>query len=57
MNILDYKIVEGSGKIYNGVAGSGKTLKLIKMVEKAKNPLVLSFTNKAIENVKNRSKC
>jgi len=57
MNILDYKIVEGSGKIYNGVVGSGKTLKLIKMVEKAKNPLVLSFTNKAIENVKNRSKC
>ena len=41
----------GKGCIFNGQAGSGKTTKLCKMVQETKNPLVLSFTNKAIENV------
>ena len=38
----------------NGQAGSGKTTKLCKMVEKTENPIVLAFTNKEVENVKNR---
>ena len=46
----------GDGMIYNGQAGSGKTYKLCQMVIKknneGENPIVLSFTNKAIENVK-----
>lgn len=54
MDITDYKIETGKGCIYNGQAGSGKTAKLCEMVKKAKNPLVLAFTNKAVENVKNR---
>ena len=52
MSISDYKIESGKGCIYNGQAGSGKTTKLCKIVQKTDKPLVLSFTNKAIENVK-----
>ena len=54
MDITDYKIETGRGCIYNGQAGCGKTTKLCELVEKAKNPLVLAFTNRAVENVKNR---
>ena len=54
MDMTDYKIETGRGCIYNGQAGSGKTTKLCKMVQDAKNPLVLAFTNKAVENVKSR---
>ena len=56
MNMDDYKTVNNNSKscIYNGKAGPGKTTKLCEMVRDAKNPLVLSFTNKAIENVKDR---
>ena len=45
----DYKVETGKGCIFNGHAGSGKTTKLCQMVQKPKNPLVLSFTNKAVE--------
>ena len=54
MNVSDYISENGKGCIYNGQAGSGKTHKLCKMVIATENPLVLSFTNKAIENVKSR---
>ena len=54
MDTSDYKTENGKGCIYNGQAGSGKTHKLCKMVIATENPLVLSFTNKAIENVKSR---
>ena len=54
MNVSDYISENGKGCIYNGQAGSGKTTKLCKMVIATENPLVLSFTNKAIENVKSR---
>ena len=40
--------------IFTGQAGSGKTTKLCNMVIAEENPLVLSFTNKAVENVKKR---
>ena len=49
-----YEIVMGKGQIVNGQAGSGKTTLLCEMVAECENPLVLSFTNKAIENVKKR---
>ena len=52
--IEEYKSVNGKGIIFNGQAGSGKTTKLCEMVINTQNPLVLSFTNKAIENVKSR---
>ena len=44
----------GDGVIYYGQAGCGKTTKLIKLASEATNPIILSFTNKAIENVKSR---
>ena len=51
-----YKIESGKGCIFTGAAGSGKTTKLCEMVLKTENPIVLSFTNKAVENVKQRLK-
>jgi len=42
----------GDGTIYYGQAGCGKTTKLIKQESEATNAIILSFTNKAIENVK-----
>ena len=54
MDMSDYKTETGRGCIYNGQAGSGKITKLCNMVQRAENPIVLAFTNKAIENVKSR---
>jgi len=54
MDMTDYKIENGKGCIYNGQAGSGKTHLLCELVQKTKKPLVLSFTNKAVENVRNK---
>lgn len=42
----------GDDTIYYGQAGCGKTTKHIKLASEATNPIILSFTNKAIENVK-----
>ena len=49
-----YKVENGKGCIFNGKAVSGKTTKLCQMIMETTNPLVLTFTNKAIENVKSR---
>lgn len=48
-------MVRDGGTFY-GCAGADKTLTLCEMARKANNPLILSFTNKAIENVKTRLK-
>ena len=56
MDYESYEAKKGEGCIYNGQAGSGKTTKMCKMVMKASNPIVLSFTNKAVQNVKDRLK-
>ena len=56
MDYESYEAKKGEGCIYNGQAGSGKTTKLCKMVMKTDKPLVLSFTNKAVQNVKDRLK-
>ena len=45
----NYTDQKGNGVIYFG----GKTYKLCEMASKATNPIILSFTNKATENVKN----
>ena len=50
----NYTVKNGKGCMFNGQAGSGKTTKLCQMVMEATDPVVLSFTNKAVENVKNR---
>ena len=48
MDINDYKTQTGTGSIYHGEAGCGKTTELCKMVLKAEDPIILSFTNKAV---------
>lgn len=50
----NYTDFVGDSSIYYGQAGCGKTTKLIKLASEAINPIILSFTNKAIENVKSR---
>lgn len=45
-------IVFQKGKQRFDKSGSGKTTSLCSITWEVKNPLVLSFTNKAIENVK-----
>ena len=49
-----YEIELGKGQVVTGQAGSGKTTLLCQMVAECENPIVLSFTNKAVENVKMR---
>ena len=56
MDINDYTSQTGDDGIYYGAAGCGKTTKLCKMATKADDPIILSFTNKAVENVKERLK-
>ncbi|XP_068704713.1 uncharacterized protein [Montipora foliosa] len=56
MDYDSYKVEKGEGCMYNGQAGSDKTTKLCKMVMKADEPIVFSFTNKAVQNVKDRLK-
>ena len=46
----------GNGAIYYGGAGCGKTYRLCKMASEAENPIILSFTNKAIQNIKEQFK-
>ena len=59
-NYTDYV---GGGCIYYGAAGCGKTTKLVKLATKATNPVILSFINEVIENIKSsiseelRDKC
>ena len=55
MDINDYTSETGDGCIYYDATGCCKTT-LCKMVTKADDPIILSFTNKAVENVKERLK-
>ena len=51
-NMEDYHEKLGKGRIFSGGADCGKTTRLVKMVNEVENAIVLSFTNEAIENVK-----
>lgn len=55
MTFSDYRTEKGKCYIFIGQAGSGKPTKLCNMVKDANNPLVLSFTNKAVEIVKKKA--
>ena len=50
----DYTDFVGDDTTFYSQAGCGKTTKPIKLTAEATNPIILSFTNKAIENVKSR---
>ena len=54
ININEFENTIGEGIIHIGVPGSGKTYKLCDMVMNSNDPIVLSFTNKAIANCKER---
>lgn len=51
-NAENYTDYVGNGAICYGGAGCGKTYRLCKKASEAQNPIILSFSNKAIENVK-----
>ena len=48
----NYTYFVGDGAIYYGGAGCGKTYRLCQKALAADDPIILSFTNNAIENVK-----
>ena len=48
----DYLFERGDGKFVYGGAGCGKTTDLVSSVLEATNPIVMSFTNKSVENLK-----
>ena len=54
IDISEFDTNQGYGVIYTGIPGSGKTHKLCEMVMECSNPLILSYTNKAVENCKTR---
>ena len=54
IDITEFKQTHGKGCIYTGIPGAGKTHRLCKMIMECDNPIVLSFTNKAIQNCKSR---
>lgn len=54
IDITQYDDVLGDGFIFKGKAGCGKTSLLCNMVIKENKPLILSYTNKSIQNVKSR---
>ena len=56
LNFDDNKCEISKGCIFLGGPGCGKNYRLCGMISRCENPLVLSFTNKAIENVKDRLK-
>lgn len=51
--IKDYTLEKGTGTLVAGGAGCGKTSKLIKDAQESKNPIIFSFTNKAVDNIRN----
>ncbi|CAH3029586.1 unnamed protein product [Porites evermanni] len=51
-NPNNYSDYVGDGAIYYGGAGCGKTYRLCQKALAADGPIILSFTNKAIQNVK-----
>ena len=51
IDIKEFKSINGKGMLYLGAPGTGKTRALCNMVMNCKDPLILSFTNKGIQNV------
>lgn len=50
----DYHVKKGDSVLYNEKAGNGKTQKLYELVKQSDKCVVLSYTNKAVDNVKTR---
>ena len=54
IDLNDYEIEPGKGTLITGGAGCGKTTKLINDAKESKNPIIFSFTNKAVDNIRSR---
>ena len=54
INIKEYIRERGKGLLVTGGAGCGKTTKLINDAKGSKNPIIFSFTNKAVDNIRIR---
>jgi len=54
MDYGNFKTKEGKGKITTGGAGCGKTTKLIELVKKCDDAIVLCFTNKACSVIREK---
>ena len=54
IDISEYTTKKGTGTLTTGGSGCGKTTKLIKDTKESKNPIIFSYTNKAVENIRSR---
>ena len=54
IDLDDYIIDPGKGNLITGGAGCGKITKLINDAKESKNPIIFSFTNKALDNIRSR---
>lgn len=54
MAIADYVQQKGLGTLITGQAGSWKTTRLVELIKKSDNPVVLCYTNKACDNIRER---
>lgn len=54
--VTDYQANVGADEIITGGAGCGKTWELRRRVLASRNPLLLSFTNKTVQNAKEKIK-
>ena len=54
IDLDDYIIEPGKGSLITGGAGCGKTTKLINDAKESNNPIIFSFTNKAVDNIRSR---
>ena len=54
VDIREHTLERGKGILITGGAGCGKTTKLINDAKESKNPIIFSFTNKVVDNIRNR---
>ena len=54
IDISEYTLERGKGILITGGPGCGKTTKLINDAKESKNPIIFSFTNKSVDNIRSR---
>ena len=54
INIKEYILERGKGLLVTGGDGCDKTTKLINDAKESKNPIIFSFTIKAVDNIRSR---
>ena len=54
IDVSGYTLERVKGMLITGGAGCGKTTKLINDAKERKNPVIFSFTNEAVDNIRSR---